>query len=184
MAGWFRKGLSPHHTALAMIGVKAGDRVIVVGATDPDLAAQVALVTGLNGSTTVIDDRADARDRVEAAAREAGALVEFVPGTLGSLPAEGNSADVVVLLARLGSIEAGGRTAPITEAARVLRPGGRIIVIEGARSGGLFRALQEKPPRLAAEEVLRLLEHSGMTARRQLADVEGVAFYEGRKPQT
>jgi len=144
----------------------------------------VALVTGLNGSTTVIDDHADARERVEAAAREAGALVEFVPGPLGTLPVESNSLDAVILHARLGSMEAGARTGPMSEAARVLRPGGRIIVIEGARSGGLLRALQEKPPRLGTEEVLRLLEHAGMTARRQLADVDGVAFCEGRKTQT
>ena len=35
MAGWFRKGLSRHHTAIAMIGSKAGDQVLVVGASDP-----------------------------------------------------------------------------------------------------------------------------------------------------
>src|SRR5687767_14292998 len=97
MPGWFRQGPSPHQTALAMIGAKPGDRLIVAGADDPDLVAELALVTGLNGQTTVYDERNDARDLIEAAAAKAGALVEFAQSTIVNLPIDPGSADVFVL---------------------------------------------------------------------------------------
>jgi ubiquinone/menaquinone biosynthesis C-methylase UbiE len=180
MPSWFRKGLSPHHTALAMIGAKPGDRIVVIGATAPDLAAEIALVTGLNGSTIVLDEN-DERAIVDAAARKAGALVDFQQASSTTLPFETGSIDVVVLGVNLGTKDAGQRTAAVDEAMRVLRPGGRIIVIEGARSAGMLSSLREKPRRLGADEALELLDRAGYRARRQLADVEGVAFYEARK---
>jgi ubiquinone/menaquinone biosynthesis C-methylase UbiE len=179
MAGWFRKGLSPHHTALAMIGAKPGDRVLMLGAADPGLAAEVALVTGLNGSTTVCDPVATARANVEAAARDAGALVEFEDAPLTALPAADGSFDVAVLL---GTAPPAGThaSAVCVEAMRVLRPGGRLIVIEGTKAGGFFRA-KPSVPRRPAPEILALLDEIGTRARRELADVDGVAYYEGRK---
>jgi hypothetical protein len=56
-----------------------------------------------------------------------------------------------------------------------------VVIVEGAKTGGMLRALQEKPPRLDASEMLALLDVAGFRARRQLADVDGVAFYEARK---
>ena len=50
----FRNAASPYQTSLAMIGAKAGSTVIVVGASEPALAAEVALVTGLNGRTLAV----------------------------------------------------------------------------------------------------------------------------------
>src|SRR5688572_19245369 len=66
----------PYQTALAMIGAKSGDRVLVTGGHDHGLAAAVALTTGLNGQTVALAP-VEARAAVEAAANEAGALVEF-----------------------------------------------------------------------------------------------------------
>jgi ubiquinone/menaquinone biosynthesis C-methylase UbiE len=176
MAAWFRKGLSPHHTAIAMIGAKAGDRVLVVGAADPDLAAEVALVTGLNGTTIVSDADAGARERVDLAARKAGALVEFAVVERASLPFPDGSQDVVVMT---GAAPASG--VALEEAVRVLRQAGRIIILEGTRAaGGLFRS-RTPLPRRPADDVLATLERAGTRARRQLADVDGVAYYEARK---
>ena len=176
MAAWFKKGLSPYHTAIAMIGAKAGDRVLVVGASDPDLAAEVALVTGLNGTTVVTDADERARERVEAAARKAGALVEFAPLDNASLPVPEGSQDVVVIASASSST-----SVALDQAVRVLRPAGRIIIVEGNLSAGrLFRsrAASERRP---ADAVLADLERAGTRARRQLADVDGVAYYEARK---
>src|SRR5687767_4696563 len=53
--GPFRKGASPHQTAIAMIGAKSGSRVLVVGAGDAAVAGEVALVAGLNGHVLVVD---------------------------------------------------------------------------------------------------------------------------------
>ena len=49
-----KKSESSHATALAMVGAKAGQSVVVLGADGP-LAAAIGLVTGLNGRTVVVD---------------------------------------------------------------------------------------------------------------------------------
>jgi hypothetical protein len=73
------------------------------------------------------------------------------------------------------------RRASLAEATRVLRPGGRVVVIDGARSTGWLRSrtgATRQPP----EAVLALLERAGLKARRQLADADSIAYYEARKP--
>ena len=179
MAGWFRRGLSRHHTAIAMIGAKAGDQVLVIGASDPKLAAEVAVVTGLNGTTTVTDPDEMARARVEAAARDAGSLVEFAAALPTSLPSPSQSQDVVVLM---NTAPAVARLEPMLVLEHVLgalRPGGRIVIVDGTRATGLFKS--GTGPRLAPDVMLARLERAGTKARRQLADVDGVSYYEARK---
>lgn len=180
MAGWFRKGLSRHHTAVAMIGAKAGDQVIVVGASDPELAAEVALVTGLNGTTMICDPEPESRSRVEAAAGAAGALIEFASASPTSLPVPDESQDVVVLMTASGTVAQADPTDVLTHALRALRPGGRVIVVDGTRPTGFFRS-GGAAMRTPADAVLRRLEQAGTKARRQLADVDGVSYYEARK---
>jgi SAM-dependent methyltransferase len=176
MAAWFRKGLSRHQTAIAMVGPKPGDRIGIVSASDPDLAAEIALVTGLNGTTTVCDPDPDARARVETAAARAGALVEFEHIRDPSLPFADASQDVVVVMPTL----AGAATLDVREPLRTLRDGGRIIIVDGVRSTGMFRS-RAAHPRRPKDDVLRALEQAGTRARRQLADVDGVSYYEARK---
>jgi ubiquinone/menaquinone biosynthesis C-methylase UbiE len=181
MPGLFRQGPPPHQTALAMIGAKPGDRLVVAGAHDPDLAAELALVTGLNGQTTVYDDRKGAREEIEAAAARAGALVEFVESGVSRAPLGAGSQDVFVLARPIASLSPDDRVAALSEAMRVLRPGGRVIVLDGGRRMGLLGKFQPRPPQVATAEVLDLLTIAGAKAQRQLAEVDGIAYYEARK---
>ena len=164
-----------------MIGAKAGDRVVIAGAGDPNLAAEVARVTGLNGQTTVVDPHEHGRAAVEAAAANAGALVEFEAAPFARLPIETGLGDVVVVQTPLSGATESDRSSLIQEALRVLRPGGRVVIIDGTRPTGLFAALKSKSPRLAANVILDLLQAGGARAYRQLADADGVAYYEARK---
>jgi hypothetical protein len=41
--------------------------------------------------------------------------------------------------------------------------------------------IQRRPPQVASSVVLALLGKAGAKAQRQLADVDGVAYYEARK---
>jgi ubiquinone/menaquinone biosynthesis C-methylase UbiE len=179
MAGWFRKGLSRHHTAIAMIGPKAGDQVLVVGASDPELAAAVALVTGLNGTTTVCDPDAAAHARVASAARQAGALVEFAAAAPTALEAADASQDIVVVMNAAEAVVRADPPAVLERALRALRPGGRVIVVDGARATGFLKT--GRPARRPADTILSMLEQAGTRARRQLAEVDGVSYYEARK---
>ena len=93
----FKKGLSPHQTALAMIGAKAGSSVLVIGASDLELAAEVAAVTGLNGRTLLVDPDPAVAAKAEAAGGKAGGLIEFQRAPLAMLPIDAETFDVVVL---------------------------------------------------------------------------------------
>lgn len=180
MPAWFRKGPSPYQTPLAMIGAKSGDSVVVVSADDPALAAELACVTGLNGQTTVVDDDSSARERVEAAAAAAGTLIEFAAASPAHLPFDDGSRDIVVV-SGLAAIDARSRDAVVEDVARVLRYGGRVVIIDGRRRTGLLGSLPSARPRLIGADVLSALDRAGLKARRLLAEAGGVAFYEARK---
>jgi hypothetical protein len=171
---WFRKGPSPYQTALAMIGAKAGDRVLIRGADDAALAAELALVTGLNGRTLVIDTT-ETRRGIERAAAEAGALLEFQL-ELGA--DERDVWDIAVLMRPLSSLDDEGRRVVTRELVDAARPGGRIVVFDGAKRGLFANAAAARLPEQAA---LDLLAIAGARARRLLAEVDGLAYYEGRK---
>jgi ubiquinone/menaquinone biosynthesis C-methylase UbiE len=179
---WFKPGSPPHQTARAMVGARPGDAVLVLGSRDAGLAAAVALVTGLNGRTLVVDRDPTARARIEIAARNAGALVDFEDAPVTALPVESGAFDVAVVDVGLAAMSDTDRRTTIAEAFRVLRPAGRVIVIQRAPRTGLFGAARDKTPALAAEVVQDLLREAGGRAVRQLADVDGAAYFETRRP--
>ena len=180
---WIKQDTRPHQTALAMVGAKPGQQVLVIGAGNGRLAAALAGVTGLNGRTLVVDASAGAETAVNAAAADAGALVEFAQGTCAQLESGGSLFDIVVVHRRLTApnVDRGGI---LDEAARVVRPGGRVVVIEGKGASG-WRGLLQKPgpPAISGASVCDLLTAAGLLATRVLAESEGVTYVEGaRRP--
>jgi ubiquinone/menaquinone biosynthesis C-methylase UbiE len=177
----FRQAPSPHQTALAMIGAKPGSTVIIVGASEPDLSAEVALVTGLNGRTIVAVPAADARPRIESAAASAGALVEIETAPATALPAADGTADIVVITGLGEAHDGADRIA--REAIRALRPGGRVIVIEGKKPAGFLKMWSggSAHPSAAPGEMTSLLSAAGLRGARLLGSAEGVSYFEGTK---
>ena len=164
-----------------MIGAKPGQHVVVFGVGDGGLAAAVALVTGLNGRTLVADSSADAIQRVDGAAAKAGALVESINGPLTTLPLESGTFDIAVLH---HTMTAADPSAMIAEAARVLRDGGRLLVIEGEGRPGMLGRFRRPPgPSLSGDAVRDLLEASGLRAARVLGESDGFVYVEGVKPR-
>jgi SAM-dependent methyltransferase len=177
----FRPAAPPHQTALAMIGAKTGGLVIVVGASEPALAAEVALVTGLNGRTLVVIPDAAHKTPLETAAANAGALidVEIAPAT--SLPAADGAFDVAVLP---DMSHAADRTQIVREAARVIRPGGRVVIISGRKTGGLkklFAGSASATPE--GEGILSSLANAGLRGTRLLGTADGISYFEGTRGQ-
>ena len=181
--GLFRKGASPHQTPLAMIGAKSGSRVLVIGAGDAAIAAELALVAGLNGHVLVIDRAAGAAARVDAAAAKAGALVEFQDAPVTMLPLDPDGFDIVVLNRRYAEMTDEDRANAVGETMRVARPGGRLIVIEATPRPGLFRAVPARAPTVTPEAIREAVARAGWRASRVLADVDGVAYIEAVKPR-
>lgn len=176
----FRSGLSPHHTALAMIGAKPAMNILVIGAADPALAGEVALVTGLNGRTVVAAVDEGARSRIQAAEANAGAIVDFEPCPSGTVPFESGTFDVVVVQQEL-SARPDAQRSTIAEAARVARVGGRVVAIEGEQQKGGFAMWRKAASHMAGEEIVSLMSTAGLIAVRVLGESEGVVYVEGRK---
>ena len=179
----FRKGLPLHQTALAMIGAKPGGRVLVMGGANAPLVAELALVTGLNGRTLVVDRSAAIRDQVKAAAERAGALVDYEDAPATMLPLDPDTFDVVVIQQLLAG--AADRSQIVAEATRVLRTGGRVIAIEGAPRAGLFGAVaRSAAPRADSKTLLETLTAAGLKAVRVLSESDGVMYLEGTKARS
>lgn len=173
---------------LTMTGVRAGERLLQIGIDGASLNGALAAKIGLNGTAAqVVTTEADAA-RARDAAAKAGALVEVrVVSTLRSLPFDDEAFDLIVFHSMHGLI---ARMAPYTrvrcleEAHRVLRTGGRAVVIEPEPRGGLgglFRQYPVDSHYAATGETLGALKAEGFKPVRILADREGYRFVEGLK---
>jgi len=168
-------------TGFAMVGARAGDHVLVLGVPGPDaaaLAAEIALTTGLNGRTVVVDVGTAARERVESAAAKAGALVEFEWAPVTMLPLDSGTFDIAVINRQLVQQDGRNRIACCEEALRVVKPRGRVVVIEALRRPGLFGLLPARQPGLPVEESRAALVAAGASAVRELAEVDGRMYLE------
>ena len=179
MLKWFRRGPSPHQTALAMVGPKSGDRVLLAGNVGPEIAAEIARVTGLNGQTTVAN-LGSAKASFEAAAAEAGSLLDFSDNASSHFSTGDESLDIVVL-ASANAISDPAFATMLPEAFRALRRGGRLVLMNGDRKTGLFSRGSETP--IADEPVQAAILASGGRAVRLLGVAEGIHYYEAQKPR-
>ena len=164
-----------------MVGARPGNSVLFCGSGRPDLAGAVGVVTGLNGQTTVVDRRDGAAKRVAAGARAAGAIVDFEDAPLTMLPFDAGQWDVTVIVDSLPTL-GDNATAVLSEAARVVRPGGRVVVIDRVSRPGLF-GLFKTPVESAqpADATVSALSAAGLRGVRLLAEVDGVRYFEGTK---
>ncbi|HSG01350.1 MAG TPA: class I SAM-dependent methyltransferase [Vicinamibacterales bacterium] len=182
MFSWFRSGLPPYQTALAMLGAKTGQTVLFLGGAQPGVTAEIARVTGLNGRTAVAERDPLLCQRVEAAAAEAGTLVEFVETGPTGLPETTEVHDLVAITTNWLELGSAGRADLVTGAFRLVRPGGRIIVVLASGSKPLV-GKPAKVPHTLAREAESLLTASGSRAVRILAEVPGTTYVEGVRPR-
>jgi SAM-dependent methyltransferase len=173
-----------------MTGVKMGDRVAFVGCAHGGRLAAVAAKVGLSGRAVAIvpDDRSASAARKGAA--EAGVLVDVEIASPVKLPLDAGAFDLVVVddsAAAVGGLSAGERAAALHEIVRILRPGGRVVVIGAGAPAGLARLTSRAaaPPSFAASgDANTALSATGFGIVRTLAERDGLVFVEGVKPRT
>jgi ubiquinone/menaquinone biosynthesis C-methylase UbiE len=171
----------PHRTAVSMVGARPGDSVLFCGAGRPDIAGAVGAVTGLNGQTTVVDRQDRAKERVAAGAAAAGALVDFTDAPLTMLPFDNEQWDLAVIPDGLTAL-GGNATTVLSEAIRVVRPNGRVVIIERVSRPGLFGLFRTPEASVApAEMTTAALTAAGLRGVRLLAETDGVRYFEGTK---
>ena len=163
---------------VSMAGIKLGDRLLVLGCSDPLLIAQLAAKTGLTGRACAVDDDRGIITRAASVALREGTLVETLVSPFGTLPFDAAAFDVVVVRDALPRLAGERRVDCLTEVRRVLRGGGRCLVIDRVRRG-LAALVGTDAPDYAPVAVL---EAAGFKAARVLAEREGLAFAEAVNP--
>ena len=169
---------------VSMSGVRMGERALQIAIDDPALTGAIAAKVGLSGhaAIAVADEGGAARAR-EAAAK-AGALLDVRVSPLHSLPFADAAFDVAVIHAMSGwlaSMDESMRVATLRQVHRVLRSGGRAVIVEAGARGGVRGLIGGAPVGDGAATVAALTT-AGFRAARILAEREGYRFVEGTKP--
>ena len=172
---------------ITIVGARMGERLLQVGIDAPSLAGALAAKVGLSGAAAVaVDDEREAARAKEAAA-DSGVFVDVKVTPLGALPFAPESFDLVVVHAargRLASMTPEARVAALQQVRRVLRGGGRVVVIESAPRGGLARLLRRHPVNeqyATHGGIEAALTAEGFRPVRVLAERGGYKFTEGLK---
>lgn len=186
----YLKRQDPYALVVSMTGVKMGDQLLQVGCADGGRLGAIASKVGLSGRAALVaPDEASAK-RARKGAEAAGVLVEVEIAPPTRLPGDDDTFDLAIVddtAGLMGTMRAEDRVASIRELVRVLRPGGRVMVIGTAPRGGfgaLLSRAQSGPPFAASGEAVKALEAEGFKSVRTLAEREGLVFVEGVKPRS
>ena len=183
----FRRIRAMDPLQVAMTGVRMGERYLQLFCHDATLTRGLATKTGLSGvAALAAPDEAQAR-RAQAAASKAGVLIDVKLTPATTLPWEDAAFDMVVIDETGGGLSllaATDRIAALHAARRVVRPGGRVEIIErvgGGLLGGTRAASTDYLQDGGAEGLLRA---AGFNPVRTLAERDGFRFVEGLNPST
>ncbi len=171
------RGMEPLH--VSMTGVKMGERFLMIGCDDRALMAGLASKVGLSGVAAVATFDEESAQRARNVGAKIGALIEVQPIEDVKLSFDGDAFDMVVIDDTRGGFAARSaedRSAYLREARRVVRPGGRIEVVEGL-GGGMFG----RTARTNSNDTAAALTTAGFKPVRVLAERDGFRFVEGLK---
>lgn len=181
----FQRRDDPYMLVTGMVGVKMGDRLAQIGCAHGGRLGAIAAKVGLSGQAVafVTDEASAARARKGAA--DAGVLVEIETSSPVRLEAADEAFDVAVVDDTGGAmamLRPELRVSAVRELLRILRPGGRAVVIRAIPRGGIG-ALLTRAQSGPSWNANRSLEAEGFRAVRTLAERDGLAFVEGIKPR-
>lgn len=179
-----RKSGGPRDLELSMAGLKIGKSVLQVYGSDHGLIAALAKVVGLSGQAYAVAQTQGDREAFERQAADAGVLVDVKVAEIVALPYDDDSLDFVVIKQVLGGLTQNDRVLCLQQALRVLRPGGRCLVVDTAMRGGLGAVLSRQSLDIRYVEsggAKHALEHEGFRGIRLLAERDGLSFVEGVK---
>src|SRR5712692_8898358 len=182
----FQRRDDPYGLIVGMTGVKMGDRLVQIGCARGGRLAAIAAKVGLSGHAVVIVPDDDSAERARKGASQGGVLVEIEMAPAQHLPAADGAFDVALMDdtdGLVGAMRAEDRVAAVRETFRVLRPGGRAIVIGTAPRGGLG-ALLTRGWSGPSFDPTPALQAEGFTSVRMLAERDGLRYVEAIKPRT
>ena len=167
--GIFRRSLT-EPLAVTMTGVKLGDRFLSLGVRDVALIAALATKAGLTGRACAVDVDQERVPAAAAAIEREGALVEVTHTPGYALPFDAASFDVAVARDTFSGLSPDDTGRAASETLRVLRGGGRLVVIESTRR-----------TRIDPQALTATLGTAGFAAVRVLAEADHTLYVEGIK---
>lgn len=172
---------------VAMIGPRMGERILQVGVDDVAIAGMVAGKVGLSGSAAFVVATEGDAERARRAATDAGALADVRVASLRTFPFDDGAFDLAVVhdtRGFLASLAPEDRVGCLQQTRRVLRRGGRVVVVDAAPRGGLaglFRRHHVDEHYQAGGGAEGALAAEGFSPVRVLGEREGYRFTEGLK---
>lgn len=150
---------------LSLSRLRPGEAMLDVGCGTGTLALAARRVAGASGEVFGIDASPEMVERARRKARRAGLQIELRQAPAQALPFADGRFDLVTSTLMLHHLPRQDRQACVREMARVLKPGGRALVVEFARSsqarGGLVRHLV-RHGRVRPADINGLLSDAGM----------------------
>ncbi|MFZ5440144.1 MAG: bifunctional demethylmenaquinone methyltransferase/2-methoxy-6-polyprenyl-1,4-benzoquinol methylase UbiE [Myxococcota bacterium] len=137
--------------AVRLSGAKAGDAVLDCATGTGDLALAFKRAVGPSGSVLGTDFNADMLSFAPKKAQDAGLEVKFEVADAMKLPYEDARFNVASISFGIRNVD--DPKVCVGELARVVKPGGRVVVLEFGQPGGLFGAFF----RFYAKHVMPLL---------------------------
>jgi len=180
---FFLRKSSLEQLPVAMSGVRMGERALQVGIADRSIAGAIAAKVGLSGSAAFAVTSEAKAAQARTAGANAGVLVDVHLTSLDTLPFGADAFDAVIVHTGDGSIppvDEAGSVPLLREAHRVLRTGGRIMIIE-RRASGIAGLFQRRRRPLDSPATVASLTTAGFRAARPLAEREGYRFIEALK---
>ena len=175
--------------AVAMSGVRTAERVLQIDLDDPAVAAGIAAKTGISGEAVLVVADNDAAVQAQRAAKRIDEVLNIRVVAFTDLPFDAGAFDAVVVhnvSGRFSGAPPETRDRVLSEIQRVLRSGGRIVVLDAGPNVGLpallGRAPQPDPGYAAAGGSVGLLQAAGFRPVRMLAERDGYRFTEGLRP--
>ena len=181
----FKKLRGERDLRVSIVGLQLGNRVLQIGPGNPQLISLLAAKVGISGqaSALVTDDAAAESTRRVAADR--GVLVDVKIAPLRTPPFAQGWFDVVVIPELIGAMRPHERVSTLQGARKVLRVGGRCLIIETAPRGGLgalFSSRSLDPHYRIRGGAESALSAEGFKPVRVLAERDGLLFTEGLNP--
>ena len=174
---------------LDLAHLSTGERVLDVGCGTGTLAIGVKRQVGETGVVHGVDASAGMIALASKKAEARGAAVDFQTAAAQALPFDDSSFDAVLCTMVMHHLPRDQRPQAVAEMGRVLRPGGRLLVVDLAQEGGMaarlnpIALLHGKPALDTTREAKELIDHGGFVdITTGKVPIRNLAFVLGRKP--